>query len=86
MTFPTIALRNLCRRPTRSVLTLTGIAVGIGAVVALTSIAWGFEASWARIYTARGTDLIVARTGSLSPAPPVFPAARTSEVRLLPRR
>jgi putative ABC transport system permease protein len=72
MTLSTIVLKNLGQRPTRSLLTIAGIAIAIGAVVALTSLAWGFENAWVRVYTARGTDLIVAKAGSLSPVPPAF--------------
>ena len=43
MSFLTLIVKNLLRRPLRSLLTIVGIAVGIGAVVALTSLAWGFE-------------------------------------------
>ena len=37
---------NLLRRPARSILTISAIALGIAAVVSLTSISWGFEQSW----------------------------------------
>jgi putative ABC transport system permease protein len=57
VSFLTLVFKNLLRRPTRSLLTTTGIALGIAAVVALSSIAWGFQRSWEQAYTARGTDL-----------------------------
>ena len=79
-----IVLKNLVRRPIRSLLTVTGIAIGIGAVVALTSIAWGFEQAWVGIYAARGTDLIVTRAGSLNPVPAAFPEEATEDLRALP--
>jgi putative ABC transport system permease protein len=72
--------RNLRHRPARTLLTITGIAVGIAAVVTLTSIARGFARTWVRVYAARGTDLIVNRAGSLSPVPPSF---RPDDVRAL---
>lgn len=79
-----IVLKNLVRRPVRSLLTITGIAIGIGAVVALTSIAWGFEQAWVGIYAARGTDLIVTRAGSLNPVPAAFPEEATESLRAMP--
>ncbi len=72
MSFLTLVFKNLLRRPTRSLLTMTGIAVGIAAVVALSSIAWGFQRSWEQAYAARGTDLIVTRITSRNPLPAPF--------------
>ena len=85
MNFLTLVGKNLLRRPTRSLLTMTGIAVGIAAVVALSSIAWGFQRSWAQAYTARGTDLIVTRVTSRDPLPPPFGDAIKDDLRRLPR-
>ena len=53
MNLLTFALGNLYRRPARSLLTIVAISLGIAAVVALTSIAWGFEASWQKANDAR---------------------------------
>ena len=84
MRFHTIVVKNLLHRPTRSLLTVSGVAIGIAAVVALTSIAWGFEQAWVQIYTARGTDLIVTRAGSLNPVAAPFPSEVVDDVRALP--
>jgi putative ABC transport system permease protein len=59
MTLLQLTLKNLTRRPTRTVLTIMGIGVGIGAVVALLGLAWGLGQSWEDAYAARGTDLVV---------------------------
>jgi putative ABC transport system permease protein len=85
MSFLTLIFKNLLRRPLRSVLTIVGIAVGIGAMVALTSLAWGFERSWAATYKARGTDLIVTKTSSRSAVPTPFPVGFRSELEQLPQ-
>ena len=74
MTFLTVAWKNLLRRPTRTLLTLGGIGVGIAAVVALTSLARGFERVWRNAYEARGTDLVITKTTSRSPLPTPFDA------------
>lgn len=84
MVFLTIVGKNLLRRRTRSLLTMAGIAIGIGAVVALASIAWGFEKSWERAYTARGTDLIVTKVTSQSPMPSPFSESKKEELLQLP--
>jgi len=80
MSMFSIVIRNLLRRPVRSVLTLVGITIGIGAVVALTSVAWGFERTWTNTYRARGADLIVARISSRDPLPTPFPSAAVAEL------
>lgn len=85
MSFLTVVLKNLLRRRARSLLTLAGIAIGIAAVVALTSIAWGFEDSWERAYEVRGTDLIVTKITSQSPMPGPFGEDKKEDLLRLPR-
>lgn len=70
MTLLTVVLRGLLRRPVRTILTLVGIAIGIGAVVALVGISRGFESSWTNGMKSRGTDIVVNNMGSaLTPKP-----------------
>lgn len=73
------ALNNLRRRPARTALTVSAIALGIAAIVALTSIAWGFEASWQKANDARGTDLIVTRVASENTMPTPFRAEKVQQ-------
>jgi putative ABC transport system permease protein len=83
MTFLTVVIRGLLRRPLRTGFTLAGISIGIGAVVALVGMARGFEKSWQVGLKARGTDLVVSnRSGSLTPKP--FDAAVHDQIRNLP--
>ena len=84
MSFFTIVVKNLLQRSTRSLLTIGGIAIGVGAVVALTSLAWGFENTWVRVYTARGTDLVVIKSGSVSPVPAAFSRDQVRLIETLP--
>jgi putative ABC transport system permease protein len=84
MRFFTVICKNLLRRRTRSLLTVVGIAVGVAAVVTMTAIAWGFERSWTRAYSARGTDLAVTKTTSKSPMPAPFSDTMAAELRRLP--
>ena len=74
------ALHNLYRRPARTSLTVSAIALGIAAVVALTSIAWGFEASWQKANDARGTDLIVTRVASENTMPSPFLSEKPQQI------
>jgi putative ABC transport system permease protein len=70
MTFFTVIVRGLTRRPIRTGLTLLGIAIGIAAVVALVGVSRGFNRSWATGLKARGTDVVVSNMGSsLIPKP-----------------
>jgi len=85
MTLAGIAWRNLYARPSRSVLTLVGIALSVAAVVALTALAWGFEASWQRAAEVRGTDAVVTRAASQNALPSPFDAGVADTVRALPQ-
>lgn len=68
------AFGNLAHRPARTALTVSAMSLGIAAVVALTGISWGFEASWQKANDARGTDLIITRLASENAMPSAFVA------------
>jgi putative ABC transport system permease protein len=81
--FLSIVARDLVRRPVRTCLTLLGISVGIGAVVALVGISRGFDKGWETGMKARGTDIVVSNMGSsLTPKP--FDASARDRVAALP--
>ncbi|EDY18787.1 protein of unknown function DUF214 [Chthoniobacter flavus Ellin428] len=83
MTFLTVIIRGLFRRPVRTGLTIVGIAVGIGAVVALVGMSRGFETSWTSGMKSRGTDIDVSNmAGSLTPQP--FSESVVPGIRQLP--
>ncbi len=63
MRFSTLILKNLINRPVRTILTVVGLSVGVGAVVVLMGIAWGFERSFLKLYSSKGIDLVVVRGG-----------------------
>ena len=81
MHFWMLIYKNLLRRPARSLLTIAGIAIGGGAVVALTSIAWGFQRTCEHTYESRGTDLIVISHSAL---PMPFTREATAGIASLP--
>jgi putative ABC transport system permease protein len=84
MTFFTVVLRGLWRRPLRTGLTLAGISIGIAAVVALVGMSRGFEKGWQVGLTARGTDIVISnKSGSLTPKP--FDASVRDRIAKLPR-
>lgn len=80
MTLFQITLKNLTRRRTRTLLTVMGIGLGIGAVVALLGLAWGLGQSWSDAYKVRKTDLVVRKTGGGLMAQP-FEEKMVAEVR-----
>lgn len=59
----TVALKNLRRRPARSLLTAFGLALAVSAVVALVGVADSLESSFLNLYTKRGGDLVVQPRG-----------------------
>jgi len=83
MTFFSVVVRGLWRRPVRTSLTLAGISIGISAVVALVGMSRGFEKSWQAGLKARGTDLVVSNVvGGLTPKP--FDASVRDRIASLP--
>jgi len=83
MTFFTIVVRGLIRRPVRTGLTLLGVSIGIAAVVALVGISRGLDKSWEAGMKARGTDVVVSNMGSsLTPQP--FSASARDRIAHLP--
>lgn len=63
MRFTTLVVKNIIRRPLRSILTIIAIAIAIGSVVSLVGIASGFEDTFRKIYDSKGVDLFVLRSG-----------------------
>lgn len=61
MRFLTFVYRNIARRPIRSALTVSGMAIAVAAVVALVGIAEGFRRSFLELYQGQGIDIIVVR-------------------------
>ncbi len=83
MTLFQLTVKNLSRRRVRTLLTVMGIGLGIGAVVALLGLAWGLEASWSDAYKARKTDLVIRRAGGGLIAQP-FNEVTADEVTKIP--
>src|SRR5208337_5595156 len=59
LSFAGFAWKNLWRRRLRTLLTLCGIGMAIGAFVALVGFSRSFEHEWLRLYTSSGTDIAV---------------------------
>jgi putative ABC transport system permease protein len=59
LSFIEFVWKNLGRRRLRTLLTLCGIGMAIGAFVGLVGFSRGFEHEWLRIYSSSGTDIAV---------------------------
>ena len=76
-------MRNLSRRPARSLVTAVGVALAVGAVVAMTGIAEGFRRSFVAMYQQRGVDLVVSRAGSVQSMTSAFDQSWAAEIAAL---
>jgi putative ABC transport system permease protein len=63
MRFTTLVWKSVLRRPFRSTLTVSGVAVAVAAVVTLVGIAHGFSGSLLKVYKQHAVDLVVVRGG-----------------------
>ncbi|HEX4141939.1 MAG TPA: ABC transporter permease [Pirellulales bacterium] len=59
----TIVGKNLWLRPLRTLLSISGLAIAVAAVVALVGVSRRFEQSFLELYNRRGGDLVVQRSG-----------------------
>jgi putative ABC transport system permease protein len=59
LSFAGVVWKNLLRRRLRTLLTLCGIGMAIGAFVGLVGFSNAFEQAWLRIYSSSGTDIAV---------------------------
>jgi putative ABC transport system permease protein len=59
-----IALAALNRTKTRSLLTVLGVVIGVGAVIAMVSIGEGAKARVAKTFESMGTNTLIIRAGS----------------------
>jgi len=79
-----LVYKNVARRPTRAALTVSGVALAVGAVVALVGISQGFENSLRAVYESKGVDLMVLRAGSVQQFSSSLSADLGDKVRRLP--
>ncbi|MCX7020073.1 MAG: ABC transporter permease [bacterium] len=65
MKFITIPIRNLGKRPVRTSLTITGIAVAIASFTALVAVSRGVGNAWTGSLAARGTHIVATNRDSV---------------------
>src|ERR1700761_2151271 len=59
-----IALRALARNKARSILTMLGIVIGVGAVIAMVSLGQGAQQQVAQQIASMGTNMLIVSAGS----------------------
>jgi putative ABC transport system permease protein len=84
MHFSTFVVKNIIRRRVRSSLTIIGVAVAVGAVVALVGISFGFEQSFLKIYEKKNVDLIVQKAGEKQKLLSALPESLGDRIAALP--
>ncbi len=81
LSFTGYVLKNLRRRRLRTLLTLTGIGMAVGAFVGLVGFSTAFEQQWMRIYSSSGTDFSVIQGSFLNTT---LDESATAKIRALP--
>jgi putative ABC transport system permease protein len=84
MRFYSFVLKNVVRRRVRSSLTVIGMAVAVGSVVALVGISRGFEHSFLDIYQRQKVDLVVQQRGVKQRLTSVLDAKLGDEIAKIP--
>jgi ABC-type lipoprotein release transport system permease subunit len=79
-----LSLRNLLRRKVRTLLTVTGVAVGVSIVVSLASVAKGFRTQLDGMFAAGQAHLILSRKGAADPILSYLPESLAQPVADLP--
>ena len=76
-----LALRTIRRNVLRSFLTLLGIVIGVGAVIALVTLGQGANDKVKADLSKLGSNMLIARPGSSQPGPPSGNDSRSFTVR-----
>ena len=80
-----LAFRNLKRRPTRSILTVLGVAVAVGSFITLYGLSRSVNENVQQAFEERGTDLTVRRRGIAEPFGGTIPESIIPDIAQNPR-
>ena len=84
MTFGSLVLRNLLRRPARTALTAAGVAIGVGLIVALLSLAAGVRRTANDLIHVGRADFGLFQSGVADFTRSLLPNSLAAEVRRRP--
>jgi putative ABC transport system permease protein len=84
MRFYTFVFKNVIRRRVRSGLTVIGVAVAVGAVVALIGVSSSSERSFAEIYQRQSVSIVVQQRGAKQRLTSVLDAKLGDEIKKIP--
>jgi putative ABC transport system permease protein len=84
MRFVTFIIRNLTQRRIRTLLTVLGLSVSVGAMVALLGVSERFAAAIADSFTRRGVDLVVLEAGKPDQASSELEESVGDRIRAIP--
>jgi putative ABC transport system permease protein len=84
MYFIAFILKNLTRRPIRTALTVLGLAVAVGSMIALLGVAHNVEVTVAEGFERRGVDLVVIQAGKPNQLDSELDETMVEQVRRIP--
>jgi putative ABC transport system permease protein len=84
MHFTSLVLKNVMRRPVRSVLTAFGVALAVGTFVALVGLSNDFVGSISQRYATQGIDLVVLKSGRAEQVYATLPEKLGAQIEALP--
>jgi putative ABC transport system permease protein len=84
MSILSISLKNLIRRPSRTVSAIIGVLIATAQCVAILGFLDGFEVAFEGKYAARGTHLTISRISHRSPTTSAFDERWAAEIARIP--
>ncbi len=84
MYFLAFVLKNLTRRPTRTALTILGLAVAIGSTIALLGMSENFRTAMGDTFAKRGVDLVVLDSRAVDQLSSEIDESALEQVRNIP--
>lgn len=84
MYFLAFVLKNLTRRPTRTALTVLGLAVAVGSTIALLGMSENFRNAMGATFEKRGVDLVVVAAGAPDQLSSEIDESVVDQVRTIP--
>ncbi|MCF8035054.1 MAG: ABC transporter permease [Desulfarculaceae bacterium] len=84
MYFVSVPIKNLARRPTRTMLTGLGVAVAVASLIMLVGLARGLEDAWSQSLMDRGVHILVSQKGAVEVLAGVVDEAMAPRLALTP--